>query len=82
MDILKVVAHRNSVKPTHIMYKANLNYQVLQVCMGFLVAKGMIEEQAVEKQRTLYAITEKGITILKYFRELEKLNPQKQSFFL
>jgi predicted transcriptional regulator len=80
MDILKVIAHRGSVKLTHIMYKANLNYIVLQSSMLFLMNQGMIEEKNVEKQRTAYTITDRGITVLRYFREIEKLDPQRQNF--
>ena len=74
IDILKVLAHHGPLKLTHIMYKANVNCSVLKRYLDFLIQQNLIEEQAVGKKRSktrvVYTITERGRTVLKYFRGL------------
>jgi len=57
------------------MYKANVNCSVLKQSLNFLIQQRLVEEQACRKKRSKkrvsYAITEKGRTVLKYFRELD-----------
>jgi predicted transcriptional regulator len=72
VDILKVLAQRGPMKLTHIMYKANVNCSILKEYLGFLIKQGLIEERIVGKNRVFYANTARGITVLKYFRELNK----------
>jgi predicted transcriptional regulator len=75
IDILKVLAQRGPLKLTHIMYKANVNCSVLKEYLEFLIQQNLVEERAVGKQRTVYAVTQRGITVLKYFRELKQVLP-------
>jgi len=75
VDILKVLAHRGPLKLTHIMYKANVNCSVLREYLDFLIKQNLVEERNVGKSRTVFAITQRGITVLKYFRELEQILP-------
>jgi predicted transcriptional regulator len=70
VDILKVLAQRGPLKLTHIMYKANLNCKVLKEYLDFLLKQGLVEERIVGKRTVVYAGTPRGITVLKYFREL------------
>ena len=73
--ILKVLARRGPLKITHIMYKANLNCNVLKAGLEFLIKQGLVEERPAGKQRIVFAVTQRGITVLKYFRELEQVLP-------
>ena len=75
VDILKVLAHRGPLKLTHVMYKANVNCSVLKEYMNFLIKQGLVEERTIGKRRVVYAITQRGITVLKYFRELQQVLP-------
>ena len=78
VDILKVLARHGSLKLTHIMYKANVNCSVLKEHLDFLIANNLIEEKPIGKKggaRIVYAITERGITVLRYFRELRAVLP-------
>jgi len=75
IDILKVLAHRGPLKLTHIMYKANVNCSVLKQFLDFLIEQKLVEERTIGKKRIVYAITERGITVLKYFRELKAVLP-------
>jgi len=75
IDILKVLARHGPLKLTHIMYKANVNCSVLKEYLEFLIKQNLVEERTVGKKRIVYAITDRGITVLKYFRELQAVLP-------
>jgi predicted transcriptional regulator len=75
LDILTVLAQRGPLRLTHIMYKANVNCSVLVEYLGFLMQKELVEERSVGKNRTVYAITQRGVTVLKYFGELKRVLP-------
>jgi len=59
----------------HIMHKANLSCSVLKGYLEFLIAKGLVEKRTMKKHRIVYADTERGLTVLKYFRELKLALP-------
>jgi len=75
IDILKVLAHRGPLKLTHIMYKANVNCSVLKEYLDFLIKQNLVEVRNIGKRRIVYAVTQRGITVLKYFRELKEVLP-------
>jgi DNA-binding HxlR family transcriptional regulator len=57
------------------MYKANLNCSVLKENIDFLIKQGLVEERTLREQRVVYAVTQRGITVLKYFKELKQVLP-------
>jgi predicted transcriptional regulator len=75
IDILKVLAQRGPLKLTHIMYKANVNCSVLKEYLDFLIEQELVEEKTVGKKRIVYVVSEKGLKVLKYFRELKVMLP-------
>lgn len=75
IGILQVLAFKGNLKLTHIMYKANVNCSVLKEYLTFLIKQGLVEERTVGKRRVVYAITQRGITILKHFKELKQVLP-------
>ncbi|HML02844.1 MAG TPA: winged helix-turn-helix domain-containing protein [Candidatus Bathyarchaeia archaeon] len=75
LGILGVLRHNRELKLTHIMYETNVNCCVLKKYLGFLMKQGLVEERTVGRQRMVYSITQRGITVLKYFRELEQVLP-------
>jgi predicted transcriptional regulator len=75
VDILSVLAHRGPLKLTHVMYKANVNCSVLKEYLTFLMDQGLVEERNLRKRRVVYAVTQRGLTVLKYFRELKQVLP-------
>jgi len=75
VDILTVLAHRGPLKLTHVMYKANVNCSVLKEYLDFLIKQNLVEERIVGKARVVFAITQRGITVLKYFREIKQVLP-------
>ena len=75
VDILSVLAHKGPLKLTHVIYKANLNCSVLKEYLDFLIKQGLVEERTIGKERVVYAVTQRGITVLKYFKELKQVLP-------
>jgi predicted transcriptional regulator len=75
VDILSVLSHRGPLKLTHVMYKANVNCSVLKEYLEFLIKKELVEERPVRKGRIVYAVTQRGLMVLKYFRELKQVLP-------
>jgi predicted transcriptional regulator len=57
------------------MYTANLNCSVLREYLDFLLKQNLVEERNVGKSRTVFTITQKGIAVLKGFRELKQMLP-------
>jgi predicted transcriptional regulator len=78
IDILDVLALKGQLKLTHIMYKSNVNCKVLKEQLEFLIKNKLVEEKILRKERTVYGITQKGIQVLKYFREIEQVFPMKE----
>ncbi len=75
VDILSVLAQRGPLKLTHVMYKANVNCSVLKEYLEFLLKQGLVEERTIGKNRLVFAVTQRGITVLKYFKELKEVLP-------
>ncbi|HUK85676.1 MAG TPA: winged helix-turn-helix domain-containing protein [Candidatus Acidoferrum sp.] len=72
IDILQVLAHSGPLKLTHVMFKSNLNCKILKEYLDFLIKQGLVEERTAKKGRAVFAITQRGITILKHFQELSQ----------
>jgi predicted transcriptional regulator len=75
VDILSVLSQRGPLKLTHIMYKANVNCSVLSEHLDFLMKHELIQQIAATKNRTLFAVTQRGIAVLRAFRELKQALP-------
>jgi predicted transcriptional regulator len=73
LDVLKALAH-GPLKITHIAYKTAINCKDLKQRLEFLIKQNLVEERAAGK-RTLYIITERGMTVLKNLRQLETALP-------
>ena len=67
-DILKTIAS-GTERPTHIMYRANLSWKVMQLYMRNLETQGMVEP-IDEQGRRIYRLTEKGFRLLEQFNSV------------
>jgi len=74
-DMLLTIGNKGGrIKPTHLMYKANLSHTQMKLYLDELMAKNLVEEQ-VRDERKILALTEKGFTLIQKFnqmREFEK----------
>jgi predicted transcriptional regulator len=52
-----------------------VNCSVLKEYLDFLIQQELVEEKTKGKKRIVYAVTEKGLMVLKYFRELKVMLP-------
>ncbi len=68
MDILRVTSG-GPVKPTHIMYRSNTSWIIMQKNLESLIASGFIL-QSGECSRMEYAITNKGSEVLRDYVSL------------
>ena len=78
IDILKVLAQSGPLQLTHIMCQANVDCNILKEYLGFLVKQGLIEEIGMEKNRVVYANTNRGTVVIRFFGELDKTLPVKE----
>ena len=75
VDILKVLAYNGPLTLTNIISKANVNLNMLKDYLGFLIKHNLVEERTSKKRGSVFAVAQHGITVLKYFRELEQMPP-------
>ncbi|HUI01606.1 MAG TPA: winged helix-turn-helix domain-containing protein [Nitrososphaerales archaeon] len=75
MDVLRSVANGDS-KPTHIMYRSNTSWLILQRCLAALEASQFVTSVDFG-QRSGYEATEKGRGVLHdYLRLVESTSGQ------
>jgi predicted transcriptional regulator len=72
IEIIGILFQNGPLKPTPLMYKANLNSNVLKKDLNFLVKQSLIEELTSGNVKTIFAITQKGINVLKYFQAFKQ----------
>lgn len=69
LDVLGAVRDGND-KPTRIMYRANLSWTPMRRALKSLVENGLLEEignTGSQRSKKRYALTEKGLGVLRYF---------------
>jgi predicted transcriptional regulator len=66
-DVLEICSSAN--KKTHIMIKANLNYEQITSYLNLLISKGLIEKEN-DKMVVFYLITKKGREFLECYYNL------------
>ena len=74
LDMLEIINEKKKVKPTHLMYKANLSHGQMKLYLDELIENKIIEKQE-EKTKGFFVLTDKGRQfLLKYARmkEFEK----------
>ncbi len=62
-DILKI--SKNGAKKTHLVYKANLNFNIVKKYLKDLTSKNLLENNG-----NMYFITDKGTTFIERYNTL------------
>src|SRR5665647_1626309 len=75
LSILETLASHGPLKITHVMQKANVNCNLLKNYFDFLIKQGAVEEKCVEREKIVYAITGRGIYLIRCFNDLNKVIP-------
>ena len=62
------------IKPTHLLYKANLSYQLLSEYLDELKDKELVEEELVGKkqQKKEILLTQKGYEFLDKYHQMKQ----------
>jgi predicted transcriptional regulator len=56
---------------TQIAYASNLKLDSLKEYLDFLIKQGAIEERTIDSENSIFAITQQGITLIKFFWQPE-----------
>ena len=71
-DMLEVIMNKgDKVKPTQIMYKANLSYQMLQEYMKELMERELIIEKTDKNGKRTYALTQRGFNFIRDYKVIK-----------
>jgi predicted transcriptional regulator len=60
------------IKPTHLMYKANLSHKLLNIYLGDLLSRKMVSEVMVDKTHKNIELTDRGSEFLVKFRQIKQ----------
>jgi predicted transcriptional regulator len=78
-DMLSAIQGKGGkIKPTHLMYKANLSHNLLSNYLDELVDKEMVKEMKLNDYRYLI-ITDKG---MEFMQNIKKMKEFQESFGL
>jgi predicted transcriptional regulator len=75
LSILETLASYGPLRITHVMQKANLNCKVMKNYFDFLIKEGAVEVKCVGRDRIVYANTERGLYLIRCFKELNQVIP-------
>jgi predicted transcriptional regulator len=75
IEILSILDQRGLSRITHIMYNTNTNCSLLKEILIFMIKQDLVQEKSVGKDRLAYCITQRGLSILKAFQELNQILP-------
>ncbi len=79
-DILSCIRDEgNDVKPTHVLYKSNISYQMLLEYVNSAKNNGLLKEVHDEKGKKRFVLTDRGYNFLSDF---EKIREVEESYGL
>jgi predicted transcriptional regulator len=71
-DILSSIRNKdNQIKPTHLLYKSNLSYKMMQGYLKDLMDGDMVESNE-EKGKKHYSLTKKGFDFLGKYDKIKE----------
>jgi len=70
--MLKTISNKGGrIKPTHLMYKANLSHTQMKLYLGELMEKNLVEEESQGGRKTLL-ITQKGYSFIQQYNQMKE----------
>ncbi|MFC1801804.1 winged helix-turn-helix domain-containing protein [Nanoarchaeota archaeon] len=71
-DILFVIQNKGgTIKPTHLLYKANLSHKLMNTYLEELIKKEAIERVSI-KNRSYISIKDKGLELLQSLKKMKE----------
>ena len=67
-ELMEVIWTKEDIKPTQLMYKANLSWKMLSDLLSYLSERGLVRTSRVGARRT-YSLTEEGTSCLRRLHE-------------
>lgn len=79
LDILRVIYEKNNkIKPTHLMYKANLSHKSMKIYLSKLLKNKLVHETK-NADKKIYELTDKG---KEYYLKYKQLIEFQKTFGL
>ncbi|HYA77529.1 MAG TPA: winged helix-turn-helix domain-containing protein [Verrucomicrobiae bacterium] len=75
VDILEVLAYEGPLMLTRVMHDVNVNCSMVKAGLDFLNKQGLVEDKINRKERKIYEITQRGVTVLTQFKALKEVLP-------
>ena len=69
VDVLHALACDGPLQSSNLKDKSKIDGSTLKKHLGFLVQNSLVEKRPINKAQVLYAITERGQTLLSWFAQ-------------
>jgi len=74
-DMLLAIQNKGgAIKPTHLLYKANLSHDALQRYLEELIDAGLVSEEELKGGKKNYVLEETGYKFLEKYRNFKEFS--------
>jgi len=73
-DMLDAIKKKGgTIKPTHLLYKANLSHDAMRRYLAELLSAGLMQEQQIKKKK-FYALTDNGYHFIERYQKFREFS--------